>query len=124
MGNRWRGRGQKTGVLKYYADFTLREVWRKFMCNPLTECGAVEEFSGCRQVGCVQAIDLPGRRPFALSAALSAQAGADSVMERNVQHRPSVGAPGRCHRAMVLTARPIKAWASRRRKRNAESRRR
>jgi hypothetical protein len=36
------------------------------MRNPLTVCGAVEEFSGGRQVGCVQAIDLPGKRQFCL----------------------------------------------------------
>jgi hypothetical protein len=66
MGSRLRGGGRKRGNLEYYGYFTLKAIWRKSMRNPLTACGAVEEFSGCRQVGCVQAIDLPGRRPFCL----------------------------------------------------------
>jgi hypothetical protein len=40
----WLGRGRKMGVLKYYGYFTLKAVWRKFMRNPLTRPGAVEEF--------------------------------------------------------------------------------
>ncbi len=59
---------------------------------------------------------------FALGGALSAQAGADSRMVHSAKYRVGVGQPGSCHRAMLLTGQPTKAWASRRRKRNAESR--
>jgi hypothetical protein len=94
------------------------------MRNPLMERGAVEEFQGRRQACGAEAIELPADGHFALSAALSAQAGADSGMGRTEQVRPSVRPPGRCHRATAVTSRLVEAWASRRRKRNAESRRR
>jgi len=65
-----RGRGRKTDVLEYYGYFTLNADSGKFVRNPLIERGAIDEFSGCRQVGCVQAIDLPGRRPFCLEGSI------------------------------------------------------
>jgi hypothetical protein len=70
MGSRWRGRGRKIGVLEYYSYFTLNADSGKCMRNLLTGRGAVEEFSGCWQIGCVQAIDLPGRRPFCLEGSI------------------------------------------------------
>jgi hypothetical protein len=66
MGSRGWERGRKSGVLEYYGYFTLNAVTGNFVRNPLIERGAVEEFSGCWQVGCVQAIESPGRRRFCL----------------------------------------------------------
>ncbi len=92
------------------------------MRNPLTQLGAVEEFQGvARSVACKPSI-CRADGIFALSAALSAQGGAENSMESTEQPRAAIGPPGRYRRAKATTGRPHKAWPSRRRKRNAESR--
>jgi hypothetical protein len=74
----------------------------------------------------VHAIDLPDRRgaSFALSAALSAQADADSRMEHSAQQRLGTTLADRFHNAMGVTPQPNRTWAFCRQNRNADSGRR